>query len=372
LNSSVLVVAGTRPEGIKLAPVVHSLGRHPMLQPFVLDTGQHPDLLGSTFATFGITADSEFGLLEDHVLGARVGELVRRVGRTIERERPELVIVQGDTVSALAGALAGFYAEVPVAHVEAGLRTSSIAAPFPEEGNRRLITPISALHFCATPRNRMQLLRENVPDSTIFVTGNTVIDALHYTLANTVGWDDMSYKVVEDWNGPMVLVTAHRRESWGEPLDRVAIAVEQILQRVPSAFVVVPLHPNPIVRKSFERLASHPNVLLTGPASYPDTIRLLEHATLTITDSGGLQEEAPAVATPALVIRTETERIEAIEAGTARLVGTDIDLIVKEAEHVLTGTGGVPMIENRHLYGDGKSADRIVAEVARLIHERRA
>jgi UDP-N-acetylglucosamine 2-epimerase (non-hydrolysing) len=368
----VLIVAGTRPEGIKLAPIVHSLERHAGLRPVVLDTGQHPDLLGPTFATFGITADSAFGALEEQALGARVGELVGRVGRTIELERPDMVIVQGDTVSALAGALAGFYAEVPVGHVEAGLRTSSIAAPFPEEGNRRLITPISALHFCATPRNRLQLLRENVNDAAIFVTGNTVIDALHYTLANTAGWDDPAYRATDDWQGPVVLLTAHRRESWGEPLDRVVSAVQEILQRVPTAFVVVPLHPNPIVRKSFARLADHPNVLLTGPASYPDTIRLLERAALTITDSGGLQEEAPAVATPALVIRTETERIEAVEAGTARLVGTDIDLIVKEAEQILAGLSGSPMSENRHLYGDGKSADRIVAEVARLIHERNA
>jgi UDP-N-acetylglucosamine 2-epimerase (non-hydrolysing) len=366
----VLVVAGTRPEGIKLAPIVHSLARHADLRPIVLDTGQHPDLLGPTFATFGITADSAFGPLHETALGARVGELLRRVGETIELERPDMVIVQGDTVSALAGALAGFYAEIPVGHVEAGLRTSSIAGPFPEEGNRRLITPISALHFCATARNRLQLLKENVADSTIFVTGNTVIDALHFTLENTVGWDDQSYQAAENWQGPVVLLTAHRRESWGEPLDRVVAAVEEILRRVPSAFVVVPLHPNPIVRTSFERLAGHGNVLLTGPASYPDAIRLLELATLTITDSGGLQEEAPAVATPALVIRSETERIEAIEAGTARLVGTDVDLIVKEAEHVLGGTGD--MSQNRHLYGDGKSADRIVAEVARLIAERRA
>jgi UDP-N-acetylglucosamine 2-epimerase (non-hydrolysing) len=370
----VCLVIGTRPEGIKLAPVAQALERSPSLTPFLLDTGQHPDLVTPTLAGFGLRADRCFPALTSTALPHRLAELVSRVGDALEASRPKMVLVQGDTLSALAGGLAAFLLGIPVGHVEAGLRTPSIDEPFPEEANRRLVTQITRLHFGATTRNCEQLLRDGVDPATVFEVGNTVIDALRYTLAQAKPWNDATYACVDDWSGPIVLLTAHRRESWGEGLDHVAHAIEQLVALIPSLLVIAPLHPNPVVRKSFARLEANPNVRITGPASYPDTTRLLARATLAITDSGGLQEEAPAVETPVLVARNTTERLEAIEAGTAILVGTDTARIVAEAQRILGNRSAqLAMVgAHRNLYGDGFTSDRIVDAVAGYVARYRA
>jgi UDP-N-acetylglucosamine 2-epimerase (non-hydrolysing) len=368
----VCLVIGTRPEAIKLAPVAHALERSDTLLPFLLDTGQHPDLVSPTLTGFGLTADRCFPPLKSTSLPLRLAELVNRVGAVLEESRPRLVLVQGDTLSALAGGLAAFLLGIPVGHVEAGLRTPSIDEPFPEEANRRLVTQITRLHFGATKRNCDRLVREGVEKAWVFEVGNTVIDALRFTLQQAKPWDDATYSCVDDWTGPIVLLTAHRRESWGDGLDRVAAAIDHLVSRVPSLLVVAPLHPNPVVRASFARLEGHPRVRITGPASYPDTTKLLARATLAITDSGGLQEEAPAVATPVLVARNATERLEAVEAGTAILVGTDTARIVAEAERIL-GDPSVPSAmvgAHRNLYGDGFTSERIVDVVERYVLER--
>jgi UDP-N-acetylglucosamine 2-epimerase (non-hydrolysing) len=367
----VCLVIGTRPEGIKLAPVAHSLERSATLRPFLLDTGQHPDLVTPTLAGFGLSADRCFPALTCTTLPLRLAELVSRVGQVLDETRPRIVLVQGDTLSALAGGLAAFLLGIPVGHVEAGLRTPSIDEPFPEEANRRLVTQITKLHFGATKRNCDQLLQEGVDPTRVFEVGNTVIDALRFTLEQAKPWNDPAYACVDEWSGPVVLLTAHRRESWGEGLDRVADAIEQLVASVPSLLVVAPLHPNPVVRASFSRLERYSNVRITGPASYPDTTRLLARATLAITDSGGLQEEAPAVATPVLVARNTTERLEAIEAGTALLVGTDTSRIVTEAYRILGDPAAQSAMVGAHknLYGDGFTSDRIVDLLARYVEE---
>jgi UDP-N-acetylglucosamine 2-epimerase (non-hydrolysing) len=367
--NAVCLVIGTRPEGIKLAPVAHALNRSASLRPFLLDTGQHPDLVTPTLDGFGLTADRAFPSLLSASLPQRLAELVGRVSEVLEETRPRLVLVQGDTLSALAGGLAAFLLGIPVGHVEAGLRTPSIDEPFPEEANRRLVTQITRLHFGATKRNCDQLIREGVEPRAVFEVGNTVIDALRFTLEQARPWNDPTYTCVDGWEGPVVLLTAHRRESWGDGLDRVAAAIEQLVERVPSLLIVAPLHPNPVVRSSFARLERHPNVRITGPASYPDTTQLLARATLAITDSGGLQEEAPAVATPVLVARNTTERLEAIEAGTAILVGTDTARIVREAQRIIGDPSAqVAMVgAHRNLYGDGFTSDRIVDVLTRYL-----
>lgn len=354
---SVLTVLGTRPDAIKLAPVVAAMRRHPAEFACVLvATGQHRELLDQVLREFDLAPDVELRLMrEGQQPAAVVGRALPALGEAIDRARPDLVLVQGDTATALAGALAAFYRRVPVGHVEAGLRTPSPALPFPEEMHRRLIGRIAALHFAPTEDARGALEREDVDPQAIFVTGNTVIDSLR--------------SVVEDRRGAgperLLVVTLHRRESWGAPLAAVCTAVRRVLERHADLHAVIPVHPNPRVRATVESvLAGVPRAGVVPPPPYREFVSLLTRAAVVLTDSGGIQEEAPALGVPVLVARDITERLEGVRAGAARVVGLDPDVIERALERVLDDPAGfAPDATARDLYGDGRAADRIVAAI---------
>lgn len=374
MDQNVLVVFGTRPEAIKMAPVVAALARRPGLRPVVAVTGQHQEMLHQVLDMFGVVPDVDLAL---HRPGQTLDELTARavtgLAPVLREHRPAAVVVQGDTTTAFSAALAAFYAGVPVVHLEAGLRTGSISDPFPEEANRRLISQLAALHLAATPANRAALLHEGFAPASISVIGNTVIDAVLVAGRWNRPWADprLAEELGPRRRGerPTVLVTAHRRESWGEPLTDVARAVAEVARHRPDAQFVWPLHANPAVQRWVTPVvAGCPNVVLTGPARYDDFVRLLSIADVALTDSGGVQEEAPALGVPVLVTRKVTERQEAVECGAAHLVGTDRARIV---EHLMTllddPAAHARMVVDESPYGDGQASTRAAHAIAELL-----
>ncbi|ACQ79456.1 UDP-N-acetylglucosamine 2-epimerase [Beutenbergia cavernae DSM 12333] len=359
-------IYGTRPEAIKVAPIVAAAARHPAIVCSPVVTGQHREIVDQVNELFGMRPVTDLDVFTHGVgLETTTARVLERVTPVLRRLAPDVVLVQGDTTSAFAAALAAFYLSIPVVHLEAGLRTSSLASPFPEEGNRRLLTQIASLHLAPTAGNRANLLRSGIPEDDIVVTGNTVIDALVGTVAARVPLADPHLAPIEDLTGPLILVTAHRRESWGEPMRRSARAVATVARRRPDALVVLPMHPNPTVRAVLEpELAGIPNVVLTEPLGYSDLANVLARSTLVVTDSGGLQEEAPALGKPVLVLRENTERPEAVAAGTARLVGTDEAGIVAAIEELLDDAEVYGAMANAfNPYGDGHAAERAIAAI---------
>lgn len=366
----VMIVFGTRPEAIKMAPVVLALKSRANIQTTVVVTAQHREMLDGVLALFGISPDCDLNVMRaDQGLDALFARVLAGVGLAIEREKPDLVLVHGDTSTTLASALAAFHARIPVGHVEAGLRTGDLDAPWPEEGNRRLVAPLARYHFAPTERARANLLAEGIPQSAIHVTGNTVIDALRATLAKVT--HDPNLARARDAEIPhipeskrLILVTGHRRESFGAGLESICEALLDIASRT-DAHVVYPVHPNPAVQKTVNRiLGQAPNVALTPPLDYLPFAQLMARATLIITDSGGIQEEAPGIGVPVLVTRDTTERPEAIEAGTVVLVGTDRAKIVATATRLLENKSAWSKMAKAHNpYGDGQAAERIAAIV---------
>jgi|SRR3954452_675999 UDP-N-acetylglucosamine 2-epimerase (non-hydrolysing) len=362
-----LVVYGTRPEAVKMAPVVQALEASAHFRPVVAVTGQHREMLHQVNEVFGIKPEYDLDLcapgqsLTDITVGALAG-----IGRVLAAERPDIVLVQGDTTTTYAAALAAFYRKVPVAHLEAGLRTYDRYDPFPEEINRRLTTQLASLHLAPTATSRANLLADGIDPQAIVVTGNTVIDALHWTVAQQRPYSDPTLTVVDNTDAPVLLVTAHRRESWGEPMARIGRAVARIAADHPEAIVVFPIHRNPLVRDAvLPALAGLPNVVVTEPQPYGEFCRLMARATLILTDSGGVQEEGPSLGVPVLVMRETTERPEAVEAGTVELVGTDEDRIVAETHRLLIDAGArAAMARTINPYGDGRAAQRTVAAIA--------
>lgn len=352
-----LVVLGTRPEAIKLAPVVHAL-RIAGVQVVVVSTDQQQEQLAQAFASMELRADYNLGIPPGQALATFVGVATTALAEIIRRLRPQVVVVQGDTSSALAGALAAFYEGVAVAHVEAGLRTRDLESPFPEEANRQMIARLARLHFAPTERAARHLESERCSGH-VFVTGNTGIDALH--------WKARQLGLVRapDVGRPTVLVTMHRRENIGEALEDVCGAVRELAQHR-DVCVVWPVHRNPRVRAVVEaRMAGVENVKLRDPLDFDDMVRMLHRARLVLTDSGGLQEEAPAVGVPVLVLRDSTERPEAIEAGVAKLIGTRRAWIVQNALELLDSEEAwAAMAKGSSPFGDGHAAGRI-AEVFR-------
>jgi len=357
---TVALVFGTRPEAIKLAPVYQELKRRnrPVQ---VIVTAQHRGLLDQMLAVFEMTADVDLDLMQEgQTLAQITSRALTGLQETFARLRPDVVMVQGDTTTVLGGALAAFYERIPVAHVEAGLRTQNKLSPFPEEINRRLTDVMSDVYFAATRRARHNLLGEGLPASAVYVTGNPVVDALRTVverqpaLPEHLAW-------IETLEGRLILVTAHRRENLGVPFSRICQALQEIVERHPDVTVVWPLHPNPLVTKSaHELLDGVERIVLTDPLDYLAFVPLMAHADLVITDSGGVQEEAPALGVPALVTRDTTERPEGIDAGVAKLVGTETETIVAEADRVLNSpTEYSRMTEVGCPYGDGKAAARI-------------
>jgi UDP-N-acetylglucosamine 2-epimerase (non-hydrolysing) len=364
-----LVAFGTRPEAIKLAPVIHRLAAEPdRFETVVCVTGQHREMLEQVLGFFGIRPARDFRLMRpDQTLPELTAAALVEMSAVLAAERPDLVIVQGDTTTTMATALAAFYARTPIAHVEAGLRTRDRFAPFPEEVNRRIVSTVADLHFAPTVRARDALLAEGGDPASVHVTGNTVVDALLMARARLGATaPSEALRNLADDRRPLVLVTAHRRESFGPGLRDVCRAVRDLVERNADLLVVFPVHLNPRVREPVEAcLRASPacgtRLLLTPPVDYPDLVWLLDRCRLVLTDSGGIQEEAPTFGKPVLVLRRTTERPEGVEAGVARVVGTDAARIVAETERLLRDPAAyAAMATGTNPYGDGRAAERIV------------
>ncbi|HEX6510045.1 MAG TPA: UDP-N-acetylglucosamine 2-epimerase (non-hydrolyzing) [Chloroflexota bacterium] len=365
----VMVVYGTRPEAIKLAPVIRAIGASARLHPVVTLTGQHRTIVEQVNSMFRIRPEYDLDVIRPrqslHGLTARVLE---RLMPALQQERPDAVVVQGDTTSAFAGALAAFYERIPVVHVEAGLRTGDLYSPFPEEANRRLTSQIASLHLAPTPGSEGNLLREGIPSQRVMVTGNTVIDALLWAVQQHVPYSEPALEVIDPTDAPVLLVTAHRRESWGKRMRGVASAIARLARMHPSLVVVLPLHPNPVVRQALlPALDGLDNVMPVEPMGYGAFARMLQRSTIVLTDSGGVQEEAPSLGKPVLVTRDTTERPEGVSAGTARLVGTDPDRVYSEVDRLLTSPQAYKSMANAvNPYGDGHAAQRTVEAIEHM------
>lgn len=362
------LVFGTRPEAIKMAPLVRAMTQHPDLQPVVCLTAQHRQMVDQVLQVFDLQPDVDLDLMQPgQTLADLTGRMLQRLGPALADLRLDAVLVQGDTTSTLCGALAAFYQQIPVGHVEAGLRTGDLQSPFPEEMNRVVTTRLADWHFAATPPNRDALLAEGVPPERVFVTGNTVIDAL-YLVRERIQRQAASPEtaaLLERFPRPFVLITGHRRESFGGGMERICRALQTLSQRHPEVDWVYPVHLNPQVQRPVrETLGDRPNVHLLPPQGYEAFVALMCRSRLILTDSGGVQEEAPALGKPTLVMRDKTERTEGLGGG-VRLVGTDADRIIAAAETLLTD----PVEYNRMAtaaspYGDGAAAVRIAEILA--------
>lgn len=357
-----LAVVGTRPEAIKMAPVILRLREAPGVSCRVLATAQHREMLDRVLDLFGIVPDHDLDVMAENQTPARVAAAVLgRMGSVLEAEKPDWVLVQGDTTTVAAAALAAFYGRCRVGHVEAGLRSFDRSQPFPEEINRKVAGVIADVHFAPTARARENLLGEGVAAGAIHVTGNPVIDALHR--ASELPWDVTGTPLAAlPADRRLILVTAHRRENFGAPLERVCRALARIADTFPGdVHVVYPVHPNPNVRRPVERyLGTHPGITLTEPLDYLSLVHLMNRAALILTDSGGIQEEGPALGKPVLVLREVTERPEAVDAGTVILAGTDDARIVDLTCALLTDPAArARMARAVNPYGDGRAAERI-------------
>lgn len=323
-------IVGTRPEAIKMAPVIQLLSKSDILEPYVLATGQHTDMLYQALGYFDIEPDCDLCVMKDsQSLDYLTSAILLETGKALDEAKPDAVMVHGDTTTALGSAMAAFYRKLPIAHVEAGLRSGNIHLPFPEELNRVVVDKISDILFAPTPRARENLLNEGINAEKIVVTGNTVIDALRLTLQKlSVPSEEKLFAIPEKTH--LLLVTAHRRESWGTPLRNICEAVNEITSRYSNIWVVFPMHKNPQVRETIQEiLGKNPRVILCDPLNYPDFVWTMNRSSLILTDSGGVQEEAAALGIPTLVMRDVTERPEALECGTAFIVGTSRDKILE-------------------------------------------
>ncbi len=349
-------IVGTRPDAIKSAPVVLEFQKFDSVETILVATGQHREMLDQALDTFGLTPDHDLAIMKH---GQTLAEITTRclegLDRLFAEIEPDYVIAQGDTTTTFCASLAAFYRQKPFGHVEAGLRTPTIDNPFPEEFNRRATGLIATHHFAPTTWSAQNLLNEGKDLSTVYVTGNTGIDAvLKVAEREPQTW-------LPDHAGDVVLLTTHRRENWGDPQRRIAEAARQIIDTDPTLHLVVPMHRNPQVRELLQSvLGDHPRVSLVEPPEYPKFVKLMQRSKLILTDSGGVQEEAPAFGIPVLVLRETTERPEGVEVGTAKLVGTDKELIIKSATELLTNqTEFEKMAKAASPYGDGAAAARI-------------
>jgi UDP-N-acetylglucosamine 2-epimerase (non-hydrolysing) len=359
----ILTIFGTRPEAIKLAPVIKELERrNDVFVSKVCVTAQHREMLDPFLQLFGINPDWDLNIMQpNQSLFDVTAKALIKLKEVLEKEKPDLVLVQGDTTTTFTAALAAYYLKIKVGHVEAGLRTLDKYNPFPEELNRRLVGHIADLHFAPTKRAKENLLSEGIPEGSIFVTGNTVVDALFMILARTKS-EDYLPKALSQPDRKLILVTAHRRESFGEGIANICLALKEIVKRVPDVEIVYPVHLNPNVREPVYRMLSGmERVHLIEPLDYISFVHLMKASYLILTDSGGIQEEAPSLGRPVLVLRNTTERPEAVEAGAAKLVGTDPQRIVAETLRLLQDPSGYSkMATVPNPFGDGKAALRIV------------
>ncbi len=367
-RTRVLIVFGTRPEAIKMAPVVHAFKAHPeRFETLVCVTAQHREMLDQVLTLFQITPDFDLDLMRARqTLNELTARVITGVGEVIEQCKPDVLLVHGDTTTTMAAAVAAFYARVPVGHVEAGLRTGDLYAPWPEEFNRRVAGVVTRWHFAPTAQARDNLLREGTAATSVFVTGNTVIDALFETSKRIAGNAVLAAELQAkfpflDAGKKLLLMTGHRRENWGEPFLRICDALARLAAR-DDLQIVYPVHLNPAIREpAHQRLGALKNVHLIEPQDYLPFVYLMQRAYLVITDSGGIQEEAPSLGKPVLVVREVTERPEAVAAGTVKLVGTDTDLIVRTANTLLDDPVAYrAMSEASNPFGNGDASQRIV------------
>jgi UDP-N-acetylglucosamine 2-epimerase (non-hydrolysing) len=361
----VLIIFGTRPEAIKLFPVVHALRQRSEIETLVLVTGQHRQMLDQVLEIGEITPDGDLDVMQpDQTLDGLTAKLLTGIGQYMDTVKPSRVIVQGDTATAMVGGLAAYYRKIPVSHVEAGLRSYNIYQPWPEEVNRKIIGTIADQHFAPTDVSAGALIAEAVAESAVYVTGNTVIDALHWVTDKIEANPDLVSGLAEieaRFAGKRIIgVTTHRRENFGDGMDNIAAALEAIAAREDVA-IIFPVHLNPNVRKVMQdRLGNHPRIAMIEPLDYPHFARLLSISHIMLTDSGGVQEEAPALGKPVLVMRETTERPEGVTAGTAKLIGTDKDRIISEVQTLLDDPEAYAAMARAHNpFGDGKSSERI-------------
>jgi UDP-N-acetylglucosamine 2-epimerase (non-hydrolysing) len=368
-----MLVFGTRPEAIKMAPLVLALREATDFRPVVAVTAQHRSMLDQVLRLFEITPDFDLDLNEDRqTLTSVTSRALDGLSPLIEEESPDMVVVQGDTTTTFVGALAAFYHKVPVVHVEAGLRTGNPLSPYPEEINRRLTTQLTSLHLAPTASSRDNLVGEGIDERSIVVTGNTVIDALLWTVDRRVDYEDPALDAaLDDHTGPVLLVTAHRRESWGGVLVGVGQALADVALAQPDLLIVFPIHRNPVVREAImPALAGVDNVIVVEPMPYGSFVRLMERSSLILTDSGGVQEEGPSLGKPVLVMRDATERPEAIAAGTVRLVGTERDQVGASVLELLRDRAAYDaMARAVNPYGDGQACGRVLAAIRHYFNE---
>jgi UDP-N-acetylglucosamine 2-epimerase (non-hydrolysing) len=373
----IALILGTRPECIKMAPVYFALKQSTKLVPVVISTGQHRQMLDQTLGVFGIKPEFDLNLMQP---GQTLPELTSRVisatSAWFAEHKPAAVLVQGDTTTVLSSAISAFYNRIPIGHVEAGLRTGNMDSPFPEEMNRRLTTPLARWNFCPTETSKANLIKEGIDANTCYVTGNSVVDALFYVRKNQ-SINGVSAKIVAERVGipgafaqeflsetakkPWILVTGHRRESFGGGFERICEAINRITQLHPEVGVLYPVHLNPQVQGPVNRiLGSNPRVVLVAPAAYEEFVWLMNRCTFLLSDSGGVQEEAPSLGKPVLVMRDTTERPEGVDAGTCRLVGTNPETILREADLLLNNPGEYQRRSSlKNPYGDGQTSEKI-------------
>jgi len=370
----ILCVFGTRPEAIKFAPLIHELKRHEAeFEVITCITAQHRSMLDQVLAFFDIHAEYDLNVMgPNQSLFDIVAKVMPGMETVIERAKPDLIIIQGDTTTAFLGALAGYYKKVPIAHLEAGLRSGSKYAPWPEELNRVMASHLCDLHFAPTPQAEKNLQTENIHDN-IYITGNTVIDALHLTLTLIKERESSIAATFEriDFSKKIILLTAHRRESFGAPFENLCAAVQQIARTHPDIQVIYPVHLNPNVREPvFSALSGHDNIALIDPVDYPTMVWLLNKSYLVLTDSGGIQEEAPALGKPVLVLRDVTERQEGVDAGNAILVGTDKTRIVDNVEMLLMDESKYHSMSTAiNPYGDGTASRQITQVLLKYLQK---
>lgn len=360
-----MAIFGTRPEAIKMAPVVRELLKHPEIETKVCLTAQHREMLDQVVDLFQLPVDYDLDIMKQ---GQSLYDITDRVllglKEVLEKEKPDLVLVHGDTTTTFSATLAAFYQQIDVGHVEAGLRTGNMYSPFPEEANRRLTSVLTALHFAPTETARQNLLKENQKDDHIFTVGNSVIDALLATVKKDYVFEDKELQDIEE-HKRIILVTTHRRENLGEPMRNVYRALRRLVETVPDTEVVFPVHRNPLVRQAVkEVLDGVPGIHLVDPMEYEPFTNLMARSAIILTDSGGIQEEAPSLGKPVLVLRDTTERPEAVASGTVKLVGTDEDKVYNTAYKLLTDEEAYrEMAESINPYGDGHTSERIVQAI---------
>lgn len=362
-KKKIITIFGTRPEAIKMAPLVKELENREEIESKVCVTAQHREMLDQVLELFDITPDFDLNIMKSkQTLTGITNKVLEGLEEVFEKEKPDMILVHGDTTTTFAGALAAFYKQIKVGHVEAGLRTFNKYFPFPEEMNRKLTGSLADLHFAPTKGSKNNLLRESINDGDIYITGNTVIDAMMHTVEENYVFENEELNNIDFKSKKVIMITAHRRENWGEGIENICTALNRIVEENKDVELVYLVHLNPVVKDVvFEKLGDKDRVHLLAPLDTKETHNLMNKSFMVMTDSGGLQEEAPHLGKPVLVLRDVTERPEAVEAGTVKLVGTDIDKIVEEANMLLRDNDSyIRMSKSINPYGDGLASKRIV------------